>query len=60
MKCVIGTVILFGTLALSGCAAIGDQPPASPAFTPQGQCQRTGGWWHESMNFCEYRSGSGM
>jgi hypothetical protein len=51
----IRTVILFGALALGGCAsAIGDQP-ASPAFTPQAECARNGGWWRQSMNFCEYR-----
>lgn len=52
----IGAVILFGALALGGCAlAIGDQPAASPAFTPQAECTRNGGWWRQSMNFCEYR-----
>jgi hypothetical protein len=55
----IGTVILFGVLALGGCAsAIGDQPATSPAFTPQAECARNGGWWRQSMNFCEYRAGS--
>jgi hypothetical protein len=54
-------VLLLGAFAAGGCASVtGDQAAASPAFTPQGQCQRTGGWWHESMNFCEYRSGGGM
>jgi hypothetical protein len=55
----IGTVILFVALALGGCAsAIDDQPAASPAFTPQAECARNGGWWRQSMNFCEYRAGS--
>jgi hypothetical protein len=55
----IGTVILFGVLALGGCAwAIGDQPAISPAFTPQAECMRNGGWWRQNMNFCEYRGPS--
>jgi hypothetical protein len=55
----IAIVILFGALALGGCAsAIADHPAASPAFTPQAECERNGGWWRPSMNFCEYRSGS--
>jgi len=50
----IRAVILVGALALGGCAsAIGNQP-ASPAFTPQAECARNGGWWRQSMNFCEY------
>ena len=61
MKRGIGVGILFVMLALAGCASVlRDQPAASPAFTPEGQCQRTGGWWHPSMGFCEYRSGGGI
>jgi hypothetical protein len=52
----IGTVILLGTLALGGCAsALDSQAAATPAFTPQAECARNGGWWRQSMNFCEYR-----
>jgi hypothetical protein len=51
----IRTVILFGALALGGCAsAIDHQPAASSAFTPQTECARNGGWWRQGMNFCEY------
>jgi hypothetical protein len=50
------TVIVLGALALGGCvSAIDLQAPASPAFTPQAECARNGGWWRQSMNFCEYR-----
>jgi hypothetical protein len=51
----VGTVILFGAFALGGCASAIDGQPASPAFTPQAECARNGGWWRHSMNFCEYR-----
>ena len=51
----IRTVILFGALTLGGCAsAVGYQTTASPAFAPQAECARNGGWWRQSMNFCEY------
>ena len=51
----IGAVILFGAVALGGCASAIDGQPASPAFTPQAECARNGGWWRQSMNFCDYR-----
>jgi hypothetical protein len=51
----IGTVLLFGAVALGGCAAAIDGQPVSPAFTPQAECTRNGGWWRQTMNFCEYR-----
>jgi hypothetical protein len=51
----IGTVILFGAVALAGCASAIHGQPASPAFTPPAECARNGGWWRQSMNFCEYR-----
>jgi hypothetical protein len=51
----IGTVILFGAVALAGFASAIDGQPASPAFTPWAECARNGGWWRQSMNFCEYR-----
>ena len=38
----IGIVILFGALALGGCASAFDDQPDSWAFTPEGQCARTG------------------
>ena len=49
----IGAVILLGALALGGWA-LPHGPPAA-AFTPQAECARNGGWWRQSMNFCEYR-----
>jgi hypothetical protein len=52
-----GVFALLGALLLGGCAsAIDDAPAASPAFTPQAECERNGGWWRASMNFCEYQA----
>jgi hypothetical protein len=51
----IRTVILFGALALGGCAPAFDAQPPSSAFTPQAECERNGGWWRQAMSFCEYR-----
>lgn len=57
MTRVLGTMILLGALAVGGCAsAVYDEPSASPAFTPQAECERNGGWWRSSMGFCEYQS----
>jgi hypothetical protein len=57
MTRVFGTMILLGALAVGGCASFVDtEPSASPAFTPQAECERNGGWWRASMNFCEYQS----
>jgi hypothetical protein len=39
-----------------GCSTSGRSPAASPAFTPQAECERNGGWWHADKNFCEYQS----
>jgi hypothetical protein len=50
----IRAAILFGALALGGCGSAIDYPTASSAFTPQAECARNGGWWRQSMNFCEY------
>jgi len=50
-------VFLLGALLLGGCAsAIDDPPAASPAFTPQAECERNGGWWRDSQGFCEYQA----
>jgi hypothetical protein len=52
----VGVAMLFGALVLAGCASgVDTSPAASPAFTPQAECERNGGWWRESMNFCEYQ-----
>jgi hypothetical protein len=50
----IRAAILFGALALGGWGSAIDYPTASSAFTPQAECTRNGGWWRQSMNFCEY------
>jgi hypothetical protein len=53
----IGTIVLLGALTVGGCtSAVGTEPSASPAFTPQAECERNGGWWRASMGFCEYQS----
>jgi hypothetical protein len=46
---------ILAAVSTAGCATI-DSPAASPAFTPQAECERNGGWWRTSMNFCEYQS----
>ena len=51
----VSTIVLLGVVALAGCST-GSWPAASPAFTPQAECERNGGWWHTDMNFCEYQS----
>jgi hypothetical protein len=49
------------SLVLAGCATT-SSPSASPPFSPQGECERTGGWWHADANlpFCEYQSPGGL
>jgi len=51
----LAALTLVATLALAGCS-LSASPSASPAFTPQAECERNGGWWHTDMNFCEYQS----
>jgi hypothetical protein len=41
----IRAVIVFGALALGGCASAFNDQPASWAFTPQGEYARNGGSW---------------
>jgi len=47
---------LIAAMLLAGCSTSGTSPSASPAFTPQAECERNGGWWRAEMNFCEYQS----
>jgi hypothetical protein len=47
---------LIAVMLLAGCSTYGTSPSASPAFTPQAECERNGGWWRAEMNFCEYQS----
>ena len=47
---------LIAVMLLAGCSTYGTSPSASPAFTPQAECERNGGWWRTEMNFCEYQS----
>jgi ABC-type glycerol-3-phosphate transport system substrate-binding protein len=53
----LAVILLLAAAALTGCSAA-SSPSASPAFTPQAECERTGGWWHPDPNyaFCEYQS----
>jgi len=51
-------MMLLRIFALAGCSAA-SWPAASPAFTPQAECERNGGWWHADMGFCEYQSPGG-
>jgi hypothetical protein len=46
---------VVAALFLAGCSTAG-WPAASPAFTPQAECERNGGWWHSDMTYCEYQS----
>ncbi len=41
-------------LLLAGCATL-SSPSTAPAFTPEGECKRNWGYWHPSMNYCEYQ-----
>jgi hypothetical protein len=52
---VVGAALIAVTL-LAGCSTYGASPSAAPAFTPQAECERNGGWWRAQMNFCEYQS----
>ena len=45
---------IVGALMLAGCSSAAAS--ASPAFTPQAECERNGGWWRAEMNFCEYEA----
>jgi hypothetical protein len=47
---------VLGALVLAGCSSAATSGSASPAFTPQAECERTGGWWRAEMNFCEYEA----
>jgi hypothetical protein len=47
---VLGLLI---ALILAGCGAMSYENP-SPAFTPQAECLRNGGYWRPGMNYCEY------
>jgi len=53
----LGVTLLVAITALAGCST-GSWPEASPAFTPQAQCERNGGRWHAdpSYPFCEYQT----
>jgi hypothetical protein len=50
-------IALVAMLSLAGCATTSDfGGSASPAWSDQAVCERNGGWWHASMNYCEYQS----
>jgi len=51
----LSAIVLLGIFTLAGCSAA-SWPAASPAFTPQADCEHHGGWWHADMGFCEYQS----
>ena len=48
---------ILALASLSACSTgNGGSSSASPAFTPQAECERDGGWWHANGNFCEYQT----
>jgi hypothetical protein len=59
MTRVLGALLIAAGL-LAGCSMNATSPAASPAFTPQAECERNGGWWHADMNFCEYQTPGGV
>ena len=53
----IGIALVALLTLFAGCAGpMSSSPSASPAFTPQAECERNGGWWHAGMESCEYQS----
>jgi hypothetical protein len=53
----VGIAALLGALVLGGCASgVDTSPSASPALTRAAECERNGGWWRASMEFCEYQA----
>ena len=48
-----GTLWILAALTLAGCAAMSSAGDA-PAFTPEGECARYGGFWHAVPKICEY------
>jgi hypothetical protein len=51
-----GITALLAGLVLAGCSSAITSGSASPAFTPQAECERNGGWWRAEQNFCEYQA----
>jgi hypothetical protein len=49
------SVALLLVASLSACSI---EPSASPAFAPQAECERNGGWWHTDRGVCEYQGTS--
>ena len=48
-------VWLLGTAVLAGCAGLRSADPyPSPEFSRKGECERTGGAWHEIPSTCKY------
>ena len=48
----LAALTLVATLALAGCS-LSASPSASPAFTPQAECERNGGYWDTAAGFCK-------
>jgi hypothetical protein len=52
----IGITLVAVLLLLAGCAEQMSAGNASPAFSPPAECDRNGGVWRATHNFCEYQS----
>ncbi len=59
MRTAMVAALVVVAAAASGCASARNSPAASPAFTPQTECERNGGWWHPEINYCEYQAPTG-
>jgi hypothetical protein len=55
------TIVAVAVLTvLGGCARLSpSSPSASPAFTPQAQCERDGNRWHADSHYCEIQAPKG-
>ena len=55
----IGIALVALLPLVAGCAGhMSSAGSASPAFTPQAECDRNGGVWRAAHNFCEHQSPS--
>jgi len=46
-------LVMLALVMLAGCSALSN-PGAAPVFTPEAECVRAGGFWHQVQNICEY------
>ncbi len=59
MKYVVSALLCVVPFLAACSTSGGPAPAASPAFTPQAQCERNGGWWHPDSGICEYPAPQG-